>query len=150
MEYANKLKTISIDKNSAVISVNSKIHPLYIIKSAAFLILDKSYVVIEGDPMDEIEVEIITKGPDIKEIVEKFHEELINQSVYDHNSRKNRKLVESSTDLILYLNSDEMLDPLAEGLLRKDEAENPTDEQVKRKKENQEKDSRVRIERGIR
>jgi len=75
---------INKKEKTATLSINPKIFPLEVIYSAAYVLMDKLYIVLDGDPKNKIEVFLKTKNPkdDIEKIVMKFNNELINYSVY--------------------------------------------------------------------
>jgi His-Xaa-Ser system protein HxsD len=91
------LDNIEIHKNFAIISVNPKMYPLSVIYSAAYWLLDRVHVLIDGDPETEVLVEIRPKKEqkvDLKEIGYEFNDELINYSVYTVQATRNKKLRE--------------------------------------------------------
>ncbi|MBU0471413.1 MAG: His-Xaa-Ser system protein HxsD [Nanoarchaeota archaeon] len=91
------LDNIEIHKDFAIISVNPKLYPLSVIYSAAYWLLDRVHVIIDGDPDTEILVEIRPKKElkvDLKEIGYEFNDELINYSVYTVQATRNKKLRE--------------------------------------------------------
>lgn len=92
------LDNIEIHKNFAIISVNPKLYPLSVIYSAAYWLLDRVHVIIDGDPDTEILIEIRPKDKDkkvdIKEIGYEFNDELINYSVYTVQATRNKRMRE--------------------------------------------------------
>ncbi len=92
------LDNIEIHENFAIISVNPKLYPLSVIYSAAYWLLDRVHVIIDGDPETEILIEIRPKEKDkktdLKEIGYQFNDELINYSVYTVQATRNKKLRE--------------------------------------------------------
>lgn len=86
---------IDIKEDHSLVKVNTKIYPMDIVYSAAYVILDEAYVVLDGDPEKEVFAEIRAKpGYDLEEISNKFNEELINYAVFKSNSEKNKKVKE--------------------------------------------------------
>lgn len=82
MEKPKKFEIDNTDK-SVFIKVNPKIYPLEVIYSAAYMFLDRAYVVIDGDPQSEVIVQIKAKGKeDLKKIALEFENELVNYAVY--------------------------------------------------------------------
>jgi len=79
-----KTNFIINEDGSATLKINPKIYALEIIYSAAYMFLDRAYIIIDGDPEKEFEIEIIpkSKDEDIKKLVLEFNNELINYSVY--------------------------------------------------------------------
>lgn len=92
------LDNIEVHKNFAIISVNPKLYPLSVIYSAAYWLLDKVHVIIDGDPETEILIEIRPKDKDVavdlKEVGYFFNDELINYAVYTVQATRNKKLRE--------------------------------------------------------
>jgi len=84
-------------KNGIVIvSINPKIYSLDIVYSAAYIFTEKCYVLLDGDPLQEIIAELRpkSKDEDLKKIGMEFNNELINYANYDSQSRKNVRLRE--------------------------------------------------------
>jgi len=98
IEEESILDNIEIHKNFAIISINPKLYPLSVIYSAAYWLLDRVHVIIDGDPDTEILIEIRPKDKeskvDLKEIGFEFNDELINYSVYTVQATRNKKLRE--------------------------------------------------------
>jgi His-Xaa-Ser system protein HxsD len=121
----------------AICSVDTKIYPLEVIYSAAYMMMDKAYILLAGDPESKITIEIRPKGKDsLKEIAYEFNEELINYAVYKQQSEKNRAMREAILQRVLLTNNPqegapmgpEKEEPIAdpEGIMRlhkKDEKE---------------------------
>ena len=70
IEEESILDNIEVHKKFAIISINPKLYPLSVIYSAAYWLLDKAHVIIDGDPETEILVEIRprVKNVDLKEL----------------------------------------------------------------------------------
>lgn len=90
-----------------LISINPKIYPLDVVYSAAYVLLDKAYVVIDGDPEEEIIVEIRAKEKkgDIEEIGHELNNELINYAVYKTQSEKNQPIRQAIIQRALLTNN---------------------------------------------
>ena len=79
------LNNIRINKaeNSVLVTVNPKIYPLEIVYSAAYVFIDRAYVLIDGDPEKEILVDLKLKETgNVEELGREFNNELINYAVY--------------------------------------------------------------------
>jgi His-Xaa-Ser system protein HxsD len=88
-----KNSNVEIDKKEgrALVSINPKIYSLDVVYSAAYVLLDKAHIILDGDPEEEIIAEIIPKGENtLKELAENFNEELLNYSVYKTQTEKNK------------------------------------------------------------
>lgn len=98
-ENSAKIKVIDnleVHSDHVVVSVNPKIYGLTIVYSAAYVMMDKAYVVIDGDPEEEILVEIRPKDKrDAEEIGRDFNNELINYAVYQAQSAANQEVKEA-------------------------------------------------------
>ncbi|MFH1294914.1 MAG: His-Xaa-Ser system protein HxsD [Candidatus Aenigmatarchaeota archaeon] len=80
-----KFKNFEVDKkeNSIFVSINPKIYPLEVIYSAAYMFIDRAYLVIDGDPETEIIVQLKAKGDeDLEKMGFEFQNELVNYAVY--------------------------------------------------------------------
>lgn len=68
------------------VSVNPKIYHLDVIYSAAYMFLETCYVMIDGDPMEEVIVELRSKNKteptDLRTLGREFNNELINYANY--------------------------------------------------------------------
>lgn len=78
-------------KNNVIISINPKIYPLDTIFSAAYIFIDKAYVIVDGDPSEEIIVQLKAKDKktDLEKLGREFNNELINYSFYAAQTAKN-------------------------------------------------------------
>lgn len=105
----NKEVNINLGNRSVLININSKIYPLDVIYSAAYVFLDKSYIIIDGDPDNKIVIELRLKenSLDIKKDLEKlsmeFFNELLNYSFYKMQSEKTKELREALLKTALYI-----------------------------------------------
>ena len=82
---ATVLNNIRINKaeNSVLVTVNPKIYPLEIVYSAAYVFIDRAYVLIDGDPEKEILVDLKLKETgNLEELGREFNNELVNYAVY--------------------------------------------------------------------
>jgi len=75
---------INKNKGNVIISVNPKIYGLDTIFSAAYIFIDKAYVIVDGDPNEEIIVQLKAKDKkmDLEKLGKEFNNELINYSFY--------------------------------------------------------------------
>jgi len=110
MENLTGLGNIKIGEGFALFSVNPKIYSLDIIYSASYILLDKAYILLDGDPGTEIKVEIrAKKGQDLKELVYEFNNQLLNYAVYKVQSERNKGLREAILNRVLFTNDPEFL-----------------------------------------
>ena len=72
------------------VKINAKIYPLEIIYSAAYVFLDRSYIIIDGDPNSEV---IVTLKPKDKtkcdNLADEFNNELVNYAHFKSKSDQN-------------------------------------------------------------
>jgi His-Xaa-Ser system protein HxsD len=81
-----KIKNFKIDKkeNSVFLFINPKIYPLEVLYSAGYVLLDRAYVILDGDPKKEIIVQLKakSKNENLEELALDFNNELISYAVY--------------------------------------------------------------------
>lgn len=108
MEKLNKLGNIEIDdvNGFAVFSINPEIYPLELVYSAAYIMIDKAFIILDGDPDKEILVEIRKKTEDqnLNELVREFNEELLNYATYKTQTEKNKGIREMILQRVLLTN----------------------------------------------
>jgi His-Xaa-Ser system protein HxsD len=82
------------DKNNVIVSVNPRIYGLNIIFSAAYVFIDKAYVIVDGDPNEEIIVQLKAKDKkaDLEKLGREFNNELINYTNYAVQTEKTMPL----------------------------------------------------------
>lgn len=92
----NALGNIALRQDHAVFSLNPKLYPIDIIYSAAYIMLDKAFILFDGDPNEKIVVEIRRKNPDqnVEALVIEFNEQLLNYGVYKIQTERNKNLRE--------------------------------------------------------
>jgi len=80
------MKNFDVDKenDSVLIAVNPKIYPLEVIYSAAYTFLDRAFVIIDGDPNEEVLVQLKAKeaSQNLEELAQSFNNELVSYAVY--------------------------------------------------------------------
>ena len=80
------------DENYVVISLNPDIYPLDIAYLACYIMLDRAFIVLDGDPKKEIIIELRPKDKTkkIDELGREFNNELINYAVYKIQAERNK------------------------------------------------------------
>ena len=75
---------VNKSKGNVIISVNPKVYGLDTIFSAAYIFIDNAYVIVDGDPNEEIIVQLRAKDKktDLEKLGREFNNELINYSFY--------------------------------------------------------------------
>lgn len=82
-------------ENYCLISINPRVYPLDVIYSAAYVFLDKAYVLIDGEPNEEIIIELKPKEKyDLEKLGREFNNELLNYAMYKTQAEKNRRIRE--------------------------------------------------------
>lgn len=108
MEKINALNNIELDEKGeyAIFSVNPRIYSLDLVYSASYIMIDKAFIILDGDPKEKIMVEIRkkTKDQELKTLVREFNEELLNYAVYKAQSEKNKNLREMILQKVLLSN----------------------------------------------
>lgn len=70
-------------ENMVLVSISPRIYPLTVIYSAAYAFIDNCYVLIDGDPREEVLVELRPKTKtDLKILGREFNNELVNYANY--------------------------------------------------------------------
>jgi len=92
-----KLK-ISQKNNQIIFWLNSKIYRPEAVYSTAYVFIDRAYVFLDGDPKREIAVSLkgkekLTK-PQLENLKGEFLNELLNNSIRESVSRKNKRILE--------------------------------------------------------
>ena len=83
------------ERNFALVSVNPKIYSLGVVFSAAYVLLEKAFVVIDGNPDEQVIVSLRPKkGRGIRAIADEFNEQLVNFAVNFDQSGRTRALRE--------------------------------------------------------
>lgn len=116
MKELNQLQNIKINEKEgyALFSINPKIYPLDLIYSASYILMDKAYIFLDGDPEEEIIVELRRKdenNQELKKLVYDFNNELLNYAVYKQQSEKNKPIREAILQKILLTNDPNYITP---------------------------------------
>lgn len=90
------------------VSVNPKIYHLDVVYSAAYMFIEKCYVMIDGDPQEEIIVELRPKEKtDLKKLGREFNSELVNYAHYAVQCIRTAQLRETILKRVLLTNDAE-------------------------------------------
>lgn len=92
-----KMPRIEVNEKEkyVIVRINPKIYPLDIVYSAAYIMLDEAYILLDGDPDKEIVAEIRPKkNQELQQLAMNFNDELLNYAVYKTQSEKNREMRE--------------------------------------------------------
>ena len=105
------MEKLEIRDGSAIISVNPMIYPLTIIYSAAYVFLDRAYILLDGNPKKEIVVKLKPKGGDDPEkLANEFFNELINYADYSRRAGQTKKIRETILQRALITNDPSIID----------------------------------------
>ena len=103
---------MEIDKKGEymIVSVNPKIYPLEVIYSAAYVFLDRAYVLIDGNPEEEIFIQMKPKNrkENLEKLGNEFNNELVNYSVYVVQAVRNQPLRKAIIERALLTNITEI------------------------------------------
>lgn len=102
-----KKLNILYHKDHAELVLNPKIYPLETVFSAAYILTDRAYIVVDGDPQTSLVVRIMPKKGSIADAAMSFNDELLNYSVYRHMAGKNRGLREEMLKRAVSTNTDD-------------------------------------------
>jgi len=81
--------------NTITVTVNPKLYPLEAVYSAAYVFIDKAYIVLDGDPEKEILVNITPKFSSFAENIKlDFNNELLNYAEYLTRAKETKKIRE--------------------------------------------------------
>lgn len=97
---------IKLSGDNVIININPKIYALETIYSAAYVFLDRAYIILDGDPEKEILVKLKLKdqGGDLKELGLQFYNELINYADYQKRAEQTKKIREMLLERALITN----------------------------------------------
>ncbi len=102
------INNLEIDKKGGYIiaSVNPKIYPLEVIYSAAYIFLDRAYLLIDGNPEEEIFVQMKpkNKNENLEKLGNEFNNELLNYAVYVVQAVRNQPLRKAIIERALLTN----------------------------------------------
>jgi His-Xaa-Ser system protein HxsD len=87
--------TIEINKeeNTALCSLNPRIYPLETVLSAAYIFLDRAYMLLDGEPVEEIIVELRPmQDENAEKLLREFLNELVRYAVYASHAAKNKEI----------------------------------------------------------
>lgn len=110
-----KKSNLDIKGDCVVLSINPKVYPLEAVYSAAYVFLDRTYILLDGDPKREIFVELKPKegGENEKELEtlgRDFNNELINYADYQKRAKETKKIREMLLQRALITNDPPIID----------------------------------------
>lgn len=108
---ASAINNMEVNKKAGfvLVSLNPKIYPLDIVYSAAYAMIDKVWVIIDGHPEEEIFVELKPKQKmSLEELGRLFNEELLNYAFYKTMAQQNKEVREAIIKRAFLTNTQEM------------------------------------------
>lgn len=116
------------------LKLNPKVYPLSSVYSAAYVFLDRAYILLDGDPEKEILVSMIAKEEeDIEKLSLEFMNELINYNNYSQNLKSNQETIKLIIEKALFSANPALMEETEEKEIQEliDEFDNEEDEEIK-------------------
>lgn len=89
----------------AALIINPKIFPMDIIFSASYILLDKAYIILDGDPATQVIVKIRAKSSkNHRAMAEAFYDQLYNYQVYKQQADASKEIRKSIIQRALLTN----------------------------------------------
>lgn len=117
-----------------ILKLNPKVYPLSSVYSAAYVFLDRAYILLDGDPEKEILVSMIAKEEeDIEKLSLEFMNELINYNNYSQNLKSNQETIKLIIEKALFSANPALMEEAEEKEIQEliDEFDNEEDEEIK-------------------
>jgi His-Xaa-Ser system protein HxsD len=91
------VSNLQVHPDFVIVQVNTKIYPLDTIYYAAYVFLDRAFVVLDGNPSDLVSVELRPKDKtkDPEELGRNFNDELLSYSLYKIQAERGKDIRES-------------------------------------------------------
>jgi His-Xaa-Ser system protein HxsD len=108
-------ENIIIENDQAILKVNPKAYDIEVVYSAAYVFLDKAYIILDGDKEKEIIVKIKSKkSEDLEILANEFFNELINYSDYKKRAENTKEIREMILQRSLITNDPSILNNMDE------------------------------------
>ena len=105
-------KRMRIEEPAVIVTVNPRVYPLGTIYSAAYVFLDRAYILLDGDPEKEITVRMQPKQTyDLQKIGNEFYNELLLYADYSKRAHETKKIRETILQRALITNDPTPLYP---------------------------------------
>ncbi len=83
-------------QNKAIVRVNPRIFPLEVVFCAAYAMVDRAYLIVNGDPEKELEITVKGReGEKVEKVTDDFFNQLLNYSVYILQAARNQPVREA-------------------------------------------------------
>lgn len=100
---------LEIKDNQLIVNVNPKVYPLEAVYSAAYVFMDRAYIVLDGDPEKQILVKMTLKSNgSLEELGNKFNNELLNYADYLTRAKETKKIREMFLQRAIITNDPDM------------------------------------------
>ena len=97
--------------NEDIIEINTKIYPMDVIYSAAYVFLDRAYLFLEGDPEKQITIKIRPKEEEsIEKLKGDFNNELINYANHKNLAKESKNIREMIVERALATNDPSVIE----------------------------------------
>jgi len=129
------MENIRIDKdnNYATITINPNVYSLDVVRSAAYVFLDKAYIIIDETPDNKIVIYLKPKNESSNDLSMEFYNELLNYAHYSSMVKDNYEIIKMIIQRALFSSDPSMVkdieDSEIENLLK--ELEEEGDEDIK-------------------
>lgn len=100
-----QVSNFEIYEDHCLISLNPQIYPLDVIYTTSYVFTDRAYVLIDGEPNEEIIVELKPKTKeDLEILAREFNNELLNYVSYKEHKNKNEEVRKTILQRVLLTN----------------------------------------------
>ena len=107
----NMGKQITVNDADVELSINPAVYPLDVVYSASYVFLDRAYVLLDGDPKEEITVTLKPKKEeDLEALGGEFFNELLNYADYKQRAAESQKIRELLLQRALVTNDPSVID----------------------------------------
>lgn len=91
---SRSISNLQLNQDHVLVAVNTAVYPRDVVFYAAYVFLDRSYVVIDGNPESELVVELRPKdkSKDLEDLGREFNNELLSYAVYKIQLEQNKSV----------------------------------------------------------
>jgi len=110
-----KKDDIKVENEYAIINVNPNIYSLNVVRSAAYVFMDRAYVIIDGDPKSQIVVKLKPKNKeDVRKLGLDFYNELLSYAHYSDRVKDNIEIIKMILQRALFSADKTLVDEIEE------------------------------------
>lgn len=122
------MKELDIKGGAVTLRINPKVYPLDAIYSAAYVFLDRAYILLDGNPKKEVIVNLKSKQKeDLRKLGNEFFNELINYADYQRRAKETKKVREMIMQRALITNDSGIIRGKFDELMKDLEGEEDSD-----------------------